>query len=66
MLSLPPSVRIHLAAQPVDMRNYAQPEVMRSGSRHRLTGRRSQGPRLRIVASQITSSSASPAACPGH
>jgi hypothetical protein len=30
MLTLPSSVRILLASQPVDMRNYAEPCVMRS------------------------------------
>ena len=30
MLTLPPSVKIHLAVGPTDMRKYAQQQVMRS------------------------------------
>jgi hypothetical protein len=32
MLPFPPSVRIYLAEAPCDMRNYAEPVVMRSGA----------------------------------
>ena len=32
MLTLPPSVKIYAAAEPVDGRNYAEPAVMRSAA----------------------------------
>ena len=49
MLMLPASVRIYVASGPVDLRNYAQPEVMRSSRCDRRGCRRSHRLVLRIT-----------------